>query len=158
MFSLGAIPTSSSILRAGQMYTFNMITSNIIGKPLESTVLAALRENDTIHSVAQIVSVRNPLFTRNYIIVVNMTQGFPFGALAQILQSIFKEQLGYDASFIDVIGGAQADIPSPLGLPSVESTFSTVKWVAIAGVVVVSAVYLGPLIKAFTPTGRRANG
>lgn len=156
MYSLGAIPSSSSILRAGQMYTFNMITSNIVGKPLESTVLSALRENETIRSIAEVVSVRNPLFTRNYVIVVNMTRGFPFGSLAQILQSIFKEQLGYDASFIDVLGGAQADIPSPIGLPSIDSTFSTVKWVAIAGVVVVGAIYLGPIIKAFTPTERRA--
>lgn len=156
MYALGEIPKASSILRAGQMYTFNMITSNIVGKPLESTVLAALRNNDTIRSVAEVVSVRNPLFTRNYVIVVNMTRGFPFGALAQILQSIFKEQLGYDASFIDVLGGAQADIPSPIGLPSIDSTFSTVKWVAIAGVVVVGAIYLGPIIKAFTPTERRA--
>ena len=142
------IPTTTFMLQPGQTYTLRLQTSSVLGKPLESTIIEKLRTDPYLTAAATIAGVRNPLFTRDFYITFNMNTPYNYGTFTSMILDDMKN-IGWEMSIVDFQVGSQADLPTLIpgvGI-SVSDTFSAVKWVAIAAVMGVSLIYLGPLLR-----------
>lgn len=154
MITLGALPETEFTLEKGNLYTLYVATVGVLGKPSETTVKEAIHKRLGI--LIEVISVRNPLFSREYVIVFKFLRlSMSLSKLIPMVIDVFKFDMGYDASPIDFKTGAVVEVSSPLSIPSLSDTISSLKWVGIAVAAVMIMPYVGPVIKYVLTKGEK---
>lgn len=140
---LAALPKPNLVLVSGSNYTFEILRHGVVGSLSEQEVKNVLSKY--LAAVANVISVRRPLFTRNYTIVLNIKVTINYQSIVTRIINAFDD-IGYEASIVNFSSGAKATIAHPI-IAQATGLTSDIKWILIGGLGIVGLFYAAPILR-----------
>lgn len=153
MYSLNAIPASSTTLKVDSINTFVVrITGTFM--PSETKILNLMRADIDKYGLVETLNVSRALFSTDYNIVFRIKKPIAFGTLSTILKNSLDVELGYKAAIVDVkteFYTAPSIVSSiTAGTQAIPKLTADIKWIAIAGLGLYGLFIFGPMFRKIT--------